>query len=427
MAWNGSGTYTRTNGTFSGSNVWANDRDAGTKIRADNHDTHDADLATGINACLTKNGENAATADLPMGGNKHTNVDDGTARNHYAAAGQVQDSAFIWCGTAGGSKNALTLTPTPAIAAYAAGQEFVFQAGSTASDDAVTIAVSGLTAKAGEMDDAAFSASVVIEANKYYKALYDGTAFQVSRLSRNAIPVSAIGSTVQAYDADTTKNDVANTFTATQAFSKGADVASASPLVLGTDGNYFDVTGTTGFSAITVAAGTLFMLQFDGALTITHGSGITLPGAANITTVAGDRLIGFATAANTVDVLAYTRASGKAVVAPLSASYTSTGQTITSAGALTLAHGLGAVPKIIQARLVCGTTDLGYSVSDEVCVDFGPLANDSSRGVSVVPDATNLNIRFGSDSSAFSLLNKGTGGVGNITNSSWTIKFLAFV
>ncbi len=52
-------------------------------------------------------------------------------------------------------------------------------------------------------------------------------------------------------------------------FKKGADIASASPLVLGTDGNYFDVTGSTGFSAITVAAGALFMLQFDGALTLT--------------------------------------------------------------------------------------------------------------------------------------------------------------
>jgi len=45
------------------------------------------------------------------------------------------------------------------------------------------------------------------------------------------------------------------------------------------------------------------MLQFDGALTITHGSGIELPGAANLTTAAGDRLICYATAANTVEVM----------------------------------------------------------------------------------------------------------------------------
>jgi len=84
---------------------------------------------------------------------------------------------------------------------------------------------------------------------------------------------------------------------------KGGDIASASPLVIDTDGNYFDVTGTTSFAAMTVEAGNYFMLQFDGVLTITHGSGIELPGATNLTTAAGDRLICYATAANTVEVM----------------------------------------------------------------------------------------------------------------------------
>jgi len=84
---------------------------------------------------------------------------------------------------------------------------------------------------------------------------------------------------------------------------KGGDISSASPLVIDTDGNYFDVTGTTNFSAMTVEAGNFFMLQFDGALTITHGSGIELPGAANLTTATGDRLICYATAADTVEVM----------------------------------------------------------------------------------------------------------------------------
>jgi hypothetical protein len=84
---------------------------------------------------------------------------------------------------------------------------------------------------------------------------------------------------------------------------KGGDIASASPLVIDVDGNYFDVTGTTNFSAMTVESGNFFMLQFDGALTITHGSGIELPGAANLTTATGDRLMCYATAANTVEVM----------------------------------------------------------------------------------------------------------------------------
>lgn len=91
---------------------------------------------------------------------------------------------------------------------------------------------------------------------------------------------------------------------------KGGDIASASPLVIDTDGDFFDVTGTTGFSAMTVAANRFFVLQFDGALTITHGASLLLPTAANITTEAGDRALFFSTGADTVICLAYTRADG---------------------------------------------------------------------------------------------------------------------
>jgi hypothetical protein len=101
-----------------------------------------------------------------------------------------------------------------------------------------------------------------------------------------------------------------NAFTKVQKWAKGADVASANPLVPGTDGNYFDVTGTTGFASITVAAGALFILQFDGILTMTHGAPLSLPGGADITTAAGDHAVCYATAANTVEVVDFARASG---------------------------------------------------------------------------------------------------------------------
>jgi len=83
---------------------------------------------------------------------------------------------------------------------------------------------------------------------------------------------------------------------------KGGDISSASPLVIDVDGNYFDVTGTTNFAAMTVESGNFFMLQFDGALTVTDGSSIVLPGNANVTTAAGDVWTCYATAANTVVV-----------------------------------------------------------------------------------------------------------------------------
>lgn len=71
---------------------------------------------------------------------------------------------------------------------------------------------------------------------------------------------------------------------------KGADIASAAALTLGTDGNFFDVTGTTTITSInTWHVGGRVLLQFDGALTLTHhATDLILPGAANITTAAGD-------------------------------------------------------------------------------------------------------------------------------------------
>ena len=77
-------------------------------------------------------------------------------------------------------------------------------------------------------------------------------------------------------------------------WSKGADVASAAELLVLTDGNSFDVTGTTTITSIETTAdafgiGSIIMLQFDGTLTLTHhATDLVLPGAANITTAAGD-------------------------------------------------------------------------------------------------------------------------------------------
>jgi len=92
---------------------------------------------------------------------------------------------------------------------------------------------------------------------------------------------------------------------------KGGDIASASPTVIDTDGDYFICTGTTSFSAMTVAADRHFFLEFAGVLTMTHGAGtLDLPGGANITTAAGDVGEFVSTASNVVTCVNYSRAGG---------------------------------------------------------------------------------------------------------------------
>lgn len=73
-------------------------------------------------------------------------------------------------------------------------------------------------------------------------------------------------------------------------FEKGADLTSASALAPGSDGNYFDVTGTNTITSInSLGVGTVIRLHFDDALLLTHdATNLVLPTGANITTAAGD-------------------------------------------------------------------------------------------------------------------------------------------
>lgn len=97
---------------------------------------------------------------------------------------------------------------------------------------------------------------------------------------------------------------------------KGADIASATALTLGSDGNFFDVTGTTAITSInTVGVGTRVTLQFDAALTLTHhATDLILPGGANITTAAGDVAVFREYAAGDWICVSYTNAGASPVL-----------------------------------------------------------------------------------------------------------------
>jgi len=175
MSWSG-GTYTKGNAATGG---WTGDASLGIGIEAGRHDTQDNDFATGINQCLNKDGSNAATGNLNIGGYKVTNIASGTARTDALSVAQLQDGGVIWCGTSGGSANAQTLTPSPAITAYAAGQRFLFIAGFS-NTAAMTINVSGVGTK--NVFLGATNAAVGaygVRANQLYEIIYDGTQFKV--------------------------------------------------------------------------------------------------------------------------------------------------------------------------------------------------------------------------------------------------------
>ena len=96
---------------------------------------------------------------------------------------------------------------------------------------------------------------------------------------------------------------------------EGAAVASAGTTnIWAGDGNTLHITGTTTITSFGTApqAGAWKKVIFDGALTLTHGANLSLPGSANITTAADDMAFVYADTTTQFDVI-YFKKSGAAV------------------------------------------------------------------------------------------------------------------
>lgn len=183
MARNGSGSFSREVSAYT----------PNTDILSGDMNTEMDDIATEITNSIAADGQTTPRANLPMGSYRHTGVGNASARNHYAAAGQVQDGAFMWGGTAGGTADARTITPTPAITAYAAGQLFRFINGAAANTGAATLAVSGLAATAVRKGEAATALSAGdLPADAAVEVLFDGTVFRLVAVQPSGIGVAAI-------------------------------------------------------------------------------------------------------------------------------------------------------------------------------------------------------------------------------------------
>ena len=138
--WDGSGRFSRTDGTRTGATVWDQARQAGVNVNAADADAHDQDIAvTAWRTSVTRDGQNEPTGALPMGGNRHTGVGDATAATEYAAYGQLLALVTPYVPPSGvtGTGNAIALAPTAAITAYTAGSAYRFFAGA-ANTGAVT-------------------------------------------------------------------------------------------------------------------------------------------------------------------------------------------------------------------------------------------------------------------------------------------------
>lgn len=216
-----------------------------------------------------------------------------------------------------------------------------------------------------------------------------------------------------------------------QGWNKGADIAAAVTLVLGDDGNLFDVTGTAAVTAIASKfVGALVWLRFVASFsTLTHhATDLVLITGATVAAGSGDMALFHEYQAGKWRMVAFQSASGLPLARQLAPDFTSAEQTITAAGGLTIAHGLTGAPNLIQAHLICKTGELGYSIGDELMYPMGEEAGGANnRGLSVVPDATNLVIRYGQAVAPMTILNKTTGVATVLTLANWKLVMKAWI
>jgi hypothetical protein len=168
MSYNGSGVFTI--------NTAGQPVITGTTISSTTFNNLTADLATGLTTALTKDGQSTPTANIGMGAFKITNLAAGTVASDAARLDQVQGGAATFITVAG--TDTLTGTTTPALAAYATGNQFSFLVANT-NTGAVTLNVDGIGAKAITRTGTTALVAGDMVAGQAVEIIYDGTRFQL--------------------------------------------------------------------------------------------------------------------------------------------------------------------------------------------------------------------------------------------------------
>jgi hypothetical protein len=215
MSFDGSGTFTLAEAAFVYDTV----------ISETAMNSNLSDIATGLTTVITKTGVTTPTANLPMGGYKHTGLGVGSAQNDGATLRQIQASAFCFVASDTGAANAYVIAPAPAIATYVAGQRFSFIS-ANASTGASTVNVNALGVKAVEYQGVALTGAE-IKAGSTIFIEYDGTAFQMlspSNLddsgggpSKGTVPSTFYRTNAKVQNEDLTISNHSTTFSATNA------------------------------------------------------------------------------------------------------------------------------------------------------------------------------------------------------------------
>lgn len=173
MPRNGSGTFERTDGTRTGSQVWQDANSSGVDIEPDDHDTHDEDIADEMTNSVAVDGQSTMTGALKMGSQKITGLAAGTAATDAANVSQVQGDASSYA-TETGIANTYDIGPSPAVTSLATGAVFRWKPGNV-NTGASTLNVSTLGDTAIVSTDGAALTGGELPAGRLVVTVYDGT------------------------------------------------------------------------------------------------------------------------------------------------------------------------------------------------------------------------------------------------------------
>jgi hypothetical protein len=217
---------------------------------------------------------------------------------------------------------------------------------------------------------------------------------------------------------------------------QGANIASATTTDIGAaTGNYVKVTGTVTITALgTIQAGTRRVVEFTGALLLTHNAtSLILPGGANITTAAGDCAEFISEGSGNWRCTQYTRAGASGATI-----FLTTANVLLGNGTQTNVINTGALPPgtyLLQGSLVglatSGATVLTADIHDgSVVVASSELVTTGANQAGTVPvtrvvtitAATTFTLRGSGNTGNTSALRATVSGVGTtdkMTSLSW--------
>lgn len=198
-----------------------------------------------------------------------------------------------------------------------------------------------------------------------------------------------------------------------------SSIASASTIDLSSTGANAGmvtaITGTASVSTVTMQAGEIVEALAAGAIKLVNGANLVVESGVDYTCAVGDRLT----------LISFDGTKTYVFIKPVNRGpqeYDSGEQTITTGGSLSLAHGLGAEPFHIVLTLICKTAEGNYLAGNKIRIS--PWGQDTSirqAGISVIADATTIDIRYGSAVAWLQYIDRTTGATFDLTPANWRL------